>query len=221
MAEGRNLSGIIKRQKQLAERVVLEDHLPETLRYVAGTDVAFPNKGQMTRAAIVVLDYPGLKVVEHSVLEQPTDFPYIPGFLSFREVPALLRAFEKLRTAPDLVLCDGQGIAHPRRFGLACHFGIETGLPTIGVAKSRLTGSYTEPGKQRGEKSALMDKGEQIGTVLRTRDNVKPLFISAGHRVTLSAAVARVLDCGGHYRLPEPTRMADKLAGAYGQKSLI
>ncbi len=212
-----NLQRLVRLQTQLAQRVVLEDRLSQPIRYIAGTDVAFPNSGETTRAAIVVMDFPGLRIVDQALVEQPTEFPYVPGFLSFREVPALLRAFEKIRYIPDLFLCDGQGIAHPRRFGLACHFGVETGIPAVGVAKSRLTGEYKEPAAERGSLADLTNRGEVIGAVLRTRDRVKPLFISPGHLMTLTGSVERVMACGRGFRLPEPTRQADKLAGAYKQ----
>jgi len=207
-------------QNKLASKVIVENQLPDTIRYVAGTDVAFPEQGKMTRAVMVVLSYPQLDIVDQAIYEQPTDFPYVPGFLSFREVPALLGAYAKLKYKPDVVLCDGQGIAHPRHFGLACHVGLETNLPTIGVAKSRLIGDYQEPLLKRGSYSVLSYQNEQIGYVLRTRDNVKPLFISPGHKMDQKSAMDLVLSCGRGYRLPEPTRLADKLAGDYKAEKL-
>jgi deoxyribonuclease V len=138
-------------------------------------------------------------------------FPYVPGLLSFREIPVVLDALGKLRHPPDLLLCDGQGYAHPRRFGLACHLGVLTGIPAIGVAKSRLIGEYAEPGSNKGDWSPLMDGGEVIGAVLRTRDNVNPVYVSVGHRIELDAAQRIVLACATRYRLPEPTRLADRL----------
>ncbi len=215
------LQQLIRRQNELAARVILHDQLPQDIQYIAGIDVAFPNRGETTRAAVVVMDYPALNMVEQAITEQPTEFPYIPGFLSFREVPALLNAFKQIQQTPDLVLCDGQGIAHPRRFGLACHFGIETGLPAVGVAKSKLVGRYQEPGTLSGSQSKLIDNGALLGTVLRTRDKVKPVFISSGHRISLDTSVKHVLACARGYRLPEPTRMADKLAGCYQRRRLI
>jgi deoxyribonuclease V len=139
-------------------------------------------------------------------------FPYVPGYLSFRELPAVLKALEQLKTIPDMFLCDGQGIAHPRRFGIACHLGVLTDIPSIGVAKSRLVGTYQEPGPNKGDQSNLYDDDEQIGVVLRTRNHVKPLFISPGHRISMSSATQWVLNCITRYRLPETTRMAHKLA---------
>jgi deoxyribonuclease V len=139
-------------------------------------------------------------------------FPYVPGYLSFREIPAVLAVLERLSVRPDLVLCDGQGIAHPRRFGLASHIGVLTGLPTVGVAKSRLVGTHGEPGRERGDWVPLMDKDEIIGAVLRTRAGVKPIYVSIGHRVALETAIAFVLACTTRYRLPETTRAADRLS---------
>src|SRR5262249_46364583 len=140
----------------------------------------------------------------------PVDFPYIPGLLAYREIPAILAALSKLKTIPDLLMVDGHGIAHPRRMGIAAHLGVILDMPTIGVAKSRLTGSFQEPGPTKGDRSALMAGKECIGTVLRSRDNVHPLFISPGHRVSMDTALALTLRCLTRYRLPEPTRMADK-----------
>ena len=147
------------------------------------------------------------------VHEQPTELPYIPGLLSFRELPAILAALQRLPTPPDLVLCDGQGRAHPRRFGIACHLGVTTGLATIGVGKSRLCGQHGEPGPRKGSAVDLVDGEEVVGRVLRSRDRVRPLDISVGHRVSLQTAVDLVLDCTPRYRLPEPVRRADRLAG--------
>jgi deoxyribonuclease V len=198
-------------QHQLKHQVVLEDQLPEVHR-IAGTDVGFEDKGTLTRAAIVVLKWPDLTILEQHLVRRPTTFPYVPGLLSFREVPALLQAFEQLSVMPDLVLCDGQGIAHPRRFGLACHLGILLNCPTIGVAKSRLVGTHAPVPAERGDWTPLCDRTETIGAVLRTRANVKPLYISAGHQINLERAIAWVMHCTTRYRLPEPTRLADKLA---------
>ena len=160
------------------------------IRRVAGVDAAFADGGRVIRAAAVVLDLPGLVLTEQVLIERPTTFPYVPGLLSFREVPALLEALSRLPAAPDLILCDGHGYAHPRRFGLACHLGLWLDTPTIGVAKSRLTGSHDEPGPAKGDVAWLLaGKGdrprERLGAVLRTREQVKPVFVSAGHRITL------------------------------------
>jgi deoxyribonuclease V len=198
-------------QEALRQRVVCKDRL-RAVRFVAGADVGFEDSGKTTRAAVVVLSFPQLELVEKSIVRRKTRFPYIPGYLSFREAPAVLAALGKLRQKPDLLLCDGQGIAHPRRFGLACHIGVLADIPTIGVAKTRLVGQYREPATSKGSQSPLIDDGELIGTVLRTRDNVKPLFVSCGHRIGLETAVDYVLKCVTRYRLPETTRWAHHLA---------
>lgn len=208
-----NASELIQRQRILARRVITSDQLPERLTTVAGVDVAFPNGGRTTRAAAVLMRFPDLVVIDEVVVEQPTVLPYIPGLLSFRELPAILSALARL-PRPDLVLCDGQGLAHPRRFGVACHLGVETGLPAIGVGKSRLCGQHEEPALARGASSALMDKGEPIGTVLRTRQGVRPVYVSIGHKIGLGRACELVLACAPRFRLPEPIRRADRLAGA-------
>jgi len=182
------------------------------VRRVAGVDVGFEDRGRVTRAAVVVLDLATLAPVAESVARRPTAFPYVPGLLSFREAPAVLDALDRLRLAPDVLLCDGQGIAHPRRFGIACHLGVITGLPTVGVAKSRLTGTHGPVPPGRGEWCPLCDGPEVIGAVLRTRAGVKPLYVSVGHRVSLDTAVALVMRCTTRYRLPETTRAAHRLA---------
>jgi deoxyribonuclease V len=199
-------------QEALRGRVLARDAFdrPEC---VAGVDVGFERDGRLARAAVVVLDFPALTVREQAVARTPVGFPYVPGYLSFREVPALLAALARLRRPPDLILCDGQGYAHPRRFGLACHLGVLLDIPTIGVAKSRLIG--TPRGRlaaAKGSRVPLMDGDEVIGTVLRTRAGVKPLYVSIGHRVSLASAVALVLACCPRYRLPETTRRAHRLA---------
>jgi deoxyribonuclease V len=198
-------------QEALAPRVVRKDRLGRVGR-VAGVDVGFENKGRTTRAAVVVLAFPGLEPVDRAVYRCPTCFPYVPGYLSFREVPAALEALNKLTSPPDLILCDGQGLAHPRRFGLACHLGVLTDIPTIGVAKSRLIGEHAPLPPDKGSWVPLLDKGDTIGAVLRTRDNVSPLYVSIGHRVSLATAIDYVLRCTPCYRLPETTRRAHRLA---------
>ena len=179
---------------------------------VAGVDVGFEDRGSVTRAAVAVLSFPELTLQEYAIARRPTVFPYIPGLLSFREIPAVLDALQQLRRLPDLLLCDGQGRAHPRRFGIACHLGVLTDLPAIGVAKSRLIGTHGPLAEDKGARQALYDKGEVIGTVLRTRRGVRPLYISVGHRITLATAVDYVMRCTTRYRLPETTRAAHKLA---------
>lgn len=198
-------------QEQFRHRVVTNGN-PRNIKTVAGVDIGFEKRGTVTRAAVAVLSFPALELIEHQVIRDKTRFPYVPGYLSFREVPAALKAFDKLQHTPDLVLCDGQGIAHPRRFGLACHMGLWINIPTIGVAKSRLVGTHQPVGIHKGDWQPLMDEDETIGAVLRTRDNVRPLFVSAGHKIGLDAAIDYTLRCTTRYRLPETTRWADKLA---------
>ena len=202
-------------QEWLRHRVVRRGS-PRRVRYVAGVDCAFPDDGLTTRGAVAVLAWPTLEYAEHAVVERPTDFPYVPGLLSFREVPTLLEALGRLKTRPDLLLCDGQGYAHPRRLGFASHLGLASGIPSIGVAKSRLIGTHRKPGRRAGARTPLMDGAEVIGAVLRTRDGVAPLFVSSGHKIGLDAAVRWVLGCCRGYRLPETTRWADGLAGDPG-----
>ncbi len=198
-------------QQDLRTRVITEDRLGP-LRHVAGVDVGFEDNRRITRAAVAVLSFPDLTLVEQAVARRPTTFPYVPGLLSFREIPAALDALEQLRQPPDLLLADGQGLAHPRRFGLACHLGLVTATPCIGVAKSRLIGEHDEPGEEKGAWSPLTDHGEVIGAVLRTRTRVKPVYVSIGHRVSLPTAIELVLACTTRYRLPETTRWAHRLA---------
>lgn len=198
-------------QKTLREQVELVS-LDGPVRWIAGVDSGFTDAGRTARAAVVLLSYPELVVEESQLAFVPVRMPYVPGLLSFRELPAVLEAMNQLRGSPDLLLCDGQGIAHPRRLGIASHLGLVTGLPSIGVGKSRLTGRYQEPGARRGDWSALLDGEEEIGRVLRTRNGVKPVFVSPGHRVSMADAIDWVLRCGTGYRLPEPIRVADRLA---------
>lgn len=180
---------------------------------VAGVDVGFDKDGAVTVAAVALLSFPDLALEDWARVRRRTRFPYVPGLLSFREAPAVLDAMAKLRRAPDLVLCDGHGLAHPRRFGIACHLGVVLDLPAIGVAKSRLTGAHAEPGRQRGAWTPLSDRDAVIGAVLRTRTGVSPVFVSVGHRISLATAMAFVLACTPRFRLPETTRYADRLAG--------
>ena len=198
-------------QERLRHEVIVKDDLGE-VRLVAGVDVGFEAGGSITRAAVAVLSLPDLQLVATAVAHQPTNFPYIPGYLSFREVPAILEALSQLDTPPDLLLCDGQGLAHPRRFGLACHLGVLTGIPAIGVAKTRFIGQHEPVGEAKGSWQPLRDKGEVVGAVLRTRTAVQPLYISIGHKVSLETAVHYTLLCTPKYRLPETTRQAHRLA---------
>lgn len=198
-------------QKQLQPEVITEDQLGE-VQYVAGVDVGFEQDYAISRAAVAVLSFPDLQLVEQAIARRPTTFPYIPGFLSFREVPVVIDALEQVSTIPDLILCDGQGIAHPRRFGLACHLGVLTNMPTIGVAKSLLIGKHDELPVEKGSWQPLRYKGGIVGAVVRSRTGVRPLYVSPGHRVSLNTAIDYALRCITKYRLPETTRWADKLA---------
>lgn len=206
-------------QEALRGRVEKRDRIGR-VRHVAGIDVGFESGGRITRAAVVVLRFPGLAPVAQAVVRQRTRFPYVPGYLSFREIPAVLAALARLAVKPDLLLCDGQGYAHPRRFGLACHLGVLTDTPSIGVAKSRLIGEHGPLAAEKGSWVPLRDAGEVIGAVLRTRADVKPLFISVGHRVSLKTAIRYVLACTTKYRLPETTRLAHHLASHGGAHAL-
>ncbi len=183
-------------------------------RRVAGVDVGFASGGAETCAAVAVLSFPDLTVLQTATARVPTRFPYVPGLLSFREIPAILAALEAIEPLPDLLLCDGHGIAHPRRFGIACHLGVLLDRPCIGVAKSRLVGEHGPVPARRGEWTPLMHEGETVGAVLRSRAGVKPVYVSPGHRISLETAVARVMGCVTRYRLPETTRLADRLASA-------
>ena len=205
VAEAREIQETLRAQ-------VITRGAPANVQYVAGVDVGFEQGGAITRAAVAVLSFPGLCLHERAIVRQKTRFPYVPGYLSFREAPAVLAALAKLHTRPDLLLCDGQGLAHPRRFGLACHLGLLADIPSIGVAKSRLVGTHGELAQEKGAWVPLMDKGETIGAVLRTRTGVRPVYVSIGHRITLNAAIDYTLRCVTKYRLPETTRWAHKLA---------
>jgi deoxyribonuclease V len=211
-------------QKRLAPRVVCD---PADVRLVAAADVAYvdPPRGRwgaaragVARAAAVLLSYPGLDVVEQAVTECSVAFPYVPGLLSFREAPALSLALERLSGRPDLLLVDGQGYAHPRRFGIACHIGILAGIPTIGVAKSRLCGEHGPLPPEAGARVPLVDKDEVIGLALRTRAGVAPLYVSSGHLISLESAAAWTLRLCRGYRLPEPARLADRLSKGIADK---
>jgi deoxyribonuclease V len=208
----------VRIQKELAARVRVCP-LKGKVRLVAGCDISFnhPRTGKDSGtgyAAVAVFEVTkeGLAPVEEATAEAPLPFPYIPGLLGFREIPVLAAAFEKLRRAPDLILCDGQGAAHPRRFGIASHLGLLLDAPTIGCAKSVLCGRYEAPSRERGAKSPLRDNGETIGMMLRTREGISPVIVSVGHKVTLDEACAWTLRLARRYRLPEPTRRAHALA---------
>jgi deoxyribonuclease V len=199
-------------QRELARRVCPEP-LRGPVRLVAGVDAAFTKDGARCIAAAVLWDVEAGEVVEERVAERPLRFPYVPGLLSFREAPAALAALRKLRHDPHAIMCDAHGLAHPRRFGLACHVGVICRVPTVGCAKSRLVGEHREPAARRGSRCALRDAGETVGSVLRTRDGVIPVYVSAGHLVDLRSAERLVLRCAIKYRVPEPTRLADGVVG--------
>lgn len=196
-------------QNRLRTQVISTDRFG-TINTVAGVDIGL--KKDTAIASVVVLSFPELQVVDSVVTASPVRFPYIPGLLSFREIPPLLTTFEQLQTIPDLIIVDGQGIAHPRRFGLASHLGLILDKPTIGCAKSRLWGRYTEPDSEQGAYTYLTDKGEVIGAAVRTRTNVRVVYISIGHRISLDSARIWTLACCRGYRLPETTRYAHNAA---------
>jgi deoxyribonuclease V len=198
-------------QLELRSQVIIEDRL-DTVNYVAGVDVGFENNYAISKAAVAVLSFPELQLVETAIAKIPTTFPYIPGFLSFREIPAILKALEQITTIPDLILCDGQGLAHPRRFGIACHLGVILDMATIGAAKSLLVGQYEKLAPDKGSWQPLIHRQETVGAIVRTRSNVKPMYVSVGHKLSLKSAIEYVLKCTTKYRLPETTRWADKLA---------
>lgn len=200
-------------QERLRGGVVVDRPL-DILRVerVAGTDISYLRESRLALGAVVLMSFPRLEVLETATSRVEVPFPYVPGLLSFRELPALLPALEKLGEAPDVILVDGQGIAHPRGFGLASHLGILTGIPTIGCAKSRLLGKAGEPGREVGDWTPMLHEGRTVGAVLRTRAGVKPLYISVGHMVNLTSSIEMVLACLRGFRLPEPQRRAHLLA---------
>lgn len=199
-------------QQSLAEKVVAHDHL-NVVRYVAGVDVAYDERRNRQFAAAVVLDAEAsFAMVEFATSCEPLRCAYVPGLFSFRELPTIIQALKRLKTMPDLVTVDGHGVAHPRRFGLACHLGVMFHVPTIGCSKTRLIGTAGEPGPQRGAYSLLTERGEIVGRLLRTRDNVKPLVVSVGHLVSLPTACDWILRLAVRYRLPETVRLADQMA---------
>ncbi len=199
-------------QQRLAEQVSKNSEVTAP-RFIAGVDISAGKAPGMATAAVVVLNYPELRLVEMKVVNGRLDFPYIPGLLSFRESPLTLAACQELTITPDLILVDGQGIAHPRRFGLASHLGLFLNTPTIGCAKSRLCGQHEEPGVEPGSYAKVIDRGETIGVALRTKLGVKPIYISIGHKVDLQTAIHWVMKCCCGYRPPEPTRLAHLAAG--------
>jgi len=207
----------MKLQTKLATAIISVDG-PGEFSLIAGVDVSCGRRDGTGRAAVVVLSYPSLEIVEQSVHEGPVAMSYIPGLLSFRELPLVLPALEKLKLTPDIFIVDGQGIAHPRRLGIAAHLGLFTGIPTIGCAKSRLCGEHREVGAAKGSSVELLEGDEVIGRVVRTREGSKPVYISVGHRVSLETAVDWVFKLCGGYRLPVPVRQAHLAAGKDRQK---
>ena len=203
----------IAKQEKLAKSVKIHNEFND-INTIAGVDVAYNEQSSEVVGAITVLNADTLEVLEVQTSIEPISFPYIPGLFSFRELPPLLSAFNKLTTVPDLIVCDGHGLAHPRRFGLACHLGVTLDIPTIGCGKSKLLGEFKELAKHRGATSDLIDDDEIIGKVLRTQDNIKPVYVSIGHKVSLDTAVKWVLKLASKYRLPETTRQADQLVNS-------
>jgi deoxyribonuclease V len=204
----------IKIQKELAKKVEIIP-LEKEINYIAGADVSLNLFSTTMYAGIEVFTFPEMIPVTHALVKTETTFPYIPGLLSFREIPALLECWEKLSLKPDLVVVDGQGIAHPRRIGIASHFGVLANVPTIGCAKNILTGNYTEPALTRGSFSHIIDKEEVIGAAVRTKDRVKPVFISPGHLITLDQSLSLIKQVTQKHRLPEPTRLAHLLVNRF------
>lgn len=196
-------------QQTLREKLILDDKkIPDKMRTIAGADVSYSKGDNLFFAAVVLLEFPSMEIIEEASFAERIAFPYIPGLLTFREGPPLLKAFEKLRNVPDVAIFDGQGIAHPRGFGLASHMGLFLDMPTIGCAKTRLTGEYIEVGNKAGDFSYLMLNNKAVGAVLRTRKNVKPVFISQGHKIGLRRSVEIILSSCTGYKLPEPIRKA-------------
>lgn len=195
-------------QERLRSRVKAEDR-PEPVRTIAGADLAFDPDTQIAFAGVIVYRFPQLEEVERCSVCRPLRFPYVPGLLSFREIPLLAAAFARLRSEPDLLMIDGHGRAHPRLFGIACHVGVLYDKPTIGCAKSLLVGEHKEPARRAGSTTPLLFHGEQVGTVLRTRAAVKPIYVTVGHGISLESAVRLVAECMDGLRIPKPTREAD------------
>jgi deoxyribonuclease V len=200
-------------QTELREEVLFRPLSLHRVRRVAGADIAIDPASKRLVAAVVVMDFPSLEIVEERVVARPLRFPYVPGYLSFREAPAILACLRRVRASIDVLLCDGQGIAHPRGLGLASHVGLWIGVPTVGCAKSRLVGEHRPVRAARGSWTGLYVDGERVGSVLRTRDGVRPLYVSPGHLIDHASCRRIVLACASHYRLPEPQRLADILAG--------
>ncbi|MDH3689680.1 MAG: deoxyribonuclease V [Gammaproteobacteria bacterium] len=204
-------------QQRLSSRVITSAQSKQ-IRFVAGVDAAFPRDTGRCLAGVVIWDIRDRQVIEQHTVSREVSFPYVPGLLSFREAPAVLAAIAKLKHVPDAIMLDGQGLAHPRRFGIACHVGVIINTVVVGCAKSRLVGEHKEPATRRGSKAVVSHRGERIGTVLRTQTGVRPVFVSVGHNIDLPTAERLVLACATRYRLPEPTRLADKLVSKKSKK---
>lgn len=201
-------------QKNLTTKIVTNTPLnPRRIKMIAGADVSYDKQTNRVYGAVAVLAFPGLNIIDNAVCALPARFPYVPGLLVFREGPALLEAFDKITTTPDVVMFDGHGIAHPRGIGIATHVGLLLDIPSIGVAKSVLVGDYDQPDIEAGSRTPLVKNGQLLGVALRTRKNVSPVFVSIGYKVNLESAINLVLQCLSKYRLPEPVRQAHILAG--------
>lgn len=208
-----NTQALKAEQLDKAGQIICDDDadFPEP-KWIGGADVGFEQDGNITRAVIIILNYPSLTIHEYQIAQIPTTFPYIPGFLSFRECPALMTAWHQIKQKPDLLFVDGHGLAHPRRFGIASHFGLQINIPTIGVAKKKLCGQHTLLSKDAGSHVQLSDQTQQLGWVFRSKIRCNPLYISPGHRISHQSALYWVEKCLRGYRLPEPTRWADAIA---------
>lgn len=206
-------------QNTLRQQLVLTDQLPENLELIAGVDVEYDKETDLIAGAIAVLDFHTLEVKAVATHVMHVTFPYIPGLFSFREMPVLLEAWKKLELHPDLIVCDGHGLAHPRRFGLACHLGVVLDIPTLGCGKTRFFGDFEPPGEARGSISPLLaeDNKEPVGNVLRTQPGINPVFVSPGHKISMATATEIVLKMAAEFRLPETTRKADH----YGREALL
>lgn len=206
-------------QRELREQLIIQS-LEKEIHIVAGTDLSYDKGSDQFYAGIVFLDYESMEVIAHSTVSSRAPFPYIPGLLSFREIPSLMEAWEQRPMNPDVVLCDGHGIAHPRRLGIATHFGLLTETPSVGCAKRKLVGEYEEPEKRRGEYTPIKDGDETIGYALCTKDGIKPVFVSPGHLIGMEQSREIVLHCARSYKLPEPTRQAHLLVNRLRQGKL-
>jgi deoxyribonuclease V len=209
------IQALREKQVEIGQNVVLKNDLPHPIQTIAGVDVSFTRFSKTGYAALVIFSYPELKEVEQVCVEAPLEIPYIPGYLGFREWPLVERCLQQAQIKPDMLVCDGQGLAHPRKAGLACHVGVESGLPSIGCAKSVLVGEYQEPGPQKGSRSDLVYNDEKLGEAVRTRTGVKPVFVSPGHRIDFSTASQFILELCPKYRLPNVIRAAHRTVNKF------